>query len=179
MPPDDLFLKAWEILGSAWPQNEFGKVGFVEAWQKMSQALKDVQGPASRVVAALPSREAAVPYFLSRISDKYDEIGLAGTKALTQSLFDYFDPKPRWDASRCELYFKGEMIRKYHRSKAEYLIKVIQMFEEEGWPPKIDSPLPAGVNLREKVRELNRNLKAIRFGSDGEGKGFVWDLKAK
>jgi hypothetical protein len=176
-PPDNLFLRAWEILGSAWPQNEFGKVGFVEAWQKMSQALQDVLEPASRVIAALPRGEDAVPYFLSRIADHYDEIGLAGAKALTHTLFDYFDPKPRWDADRCALYFKGQQVRKYHRVKAKDLIRIIEAFEELGWPARIDSPLPAGVNLREKVRELNREITSIRFASDGKGEGIAWHLE--
>jgi hypothetical protein len=55
-------------------------------------------------------------------------------------------------------------------------------FEEDGWPPRIDDPLPQKLNqdpksrLHDTIKCLNRNhrKRLIRFSGDGTGEGVVW-----
>jgi hypothetical protein len=59
---------------------------------------------------------------------------------------------------------------------------ILAVFEEEGWPRRIDDPLPPGhginpkVRLHESIARLNRNQvnRTIRFGGDGYGRGVRW-----
>ena len=59
---------------------------------------------------------------------------------------------------------------------------VLDVFQEEGWPRHIDSPLTPTAcrdpsrHQRDTVRYLNEHqvVPLIRFGSDGAGEGFVW-----
>ena len=61
---------------------------------------------------------------------------------------------------------------------------ILSAFEEEGWPPRIDDPLPPAVDcdpkqrLRDTIKSLNRNRKLvrIRFKGDGTGQGVLWEL---
>ncbi len=56
-------------------------------------------------------------------------------------------------------------------------------FQEEGWPVRIDDPLPPvsesepKQRLRETIRSLNRNQKErlVRFKGDGTGEGVLWE----
>ena len=55
-------------------------------------------------------------------------------------------------------------------------------FEEDGWPARIDDPLPpakkidAKQRLHDTIKNLNRNQKQrlIRFMGDGTGQGVRW-----
>ncbi len=59
---------------------------------------------------------------------------------------------------------------------------MLSAFEEEGWPPTIDDPLPpvAGMDakrrLHDTINRLNRNQKhrLIRFGGNGRGRAVCW-----
>jgi hypothetical protein len=61
---------------------------------------------------------------------------------------------------------------------------VLNAFEEEGWPKRIDDPLrpdpdqDAKRHLHDTIRRLNRNRRAplIHFSGDGTGEGVIWDL---
>jgi hypothetical protein len=56
-------------------------------------------------------------------------------------------------------------------------------FEEEGWPPRIDDPLPpspeidAKSRLRYTIKSLNKRQKKqlIHFMGDGSGEGIMWE----
>jgi hypothetical protein len=89
-------------------------------------------------------------------------------------------PVPVWDDTAHVLRFQGRIIRRLHRpSRSVNMIAILTAFEEEGWPRKIDDPLPNGRDpgrLRETVRSLNRNLEHIRFHADGSGEGVRWEL---
>jgi len=61
---------------------------------------------------------------------------------------------------------------------------VLNAFEEEGWPARIDDPLlphpdqDAKRHLNDTIRRLNRNRRAplIHFSGDGTGQGVLWEL---
>jgi hypothetical protein len=49
---------------------------------------------------------------------------------------------------------------------------------EEGWPPRLDDPLPPG-KLKDTLDYLNRRLsgRPLSFGRDGAGEGVVWSAE--
>ena len=59
---------------------------------------------------------------------------------------------------------------------------ILQVFEQDGWPERIDDPLTGNGlepkrRLRDTVESLNDNHKAaglIRFEMDGTGTGVIW-----
>src|SRR5947208_16269474 len=64
---------------------------------------------------------------------------------------------------------------------------ILSVFQESGWPTRIDDPLPpaAGqdpkLRLREVVKRLNRHQRPylIRFRTDGRGKGILWEWERR
>jgi hypothetical protein len=88
--------------------------------------------------------------------------------------------RPRWDADRRELRFRGQVLKRY-RSPAPNQELVLAAFEEEGWPPRIDDPLPPHADqdskrrLRDTIATLNRGQEKIRFFADGRGQGICWE----
>jgi hypothetical protein len=94
-------------------------------------------------------------------------------------------PLPRWDEARRQLRL-GDRVVKCFRQPAPNQEAVLCAFEEEGWPPHIDDPLPPlpGGNQREHLRDTIVNLnryqrhQSIRFFGDGNGQGVCWEYRA-
>jgi hypothetical protein len=89
--------------------------------------------------------------------------------------------KPSWDSERRELSYDGVVCKKY-RQQARNQECILQVFEEAGWPSRIDDPLPGGhadplQRLANAIRGLNAN-SAIRFERDGTTEGILWKPKA-
>jgi hypothetical protein len=88
-------------------------------------------------------------------------------------------PRPRWDSERRILWY-GENICKKYRQQADNQIAIIEEFEKQGWPPRINDPLgtgPANVTRQQTsdaVRALNKN-KYIAFQLGGDRKGVLWE----
>ncbi len=90
---------------------------------------------------------------------------------------------PIWNNHRHELVFSGELIKQF-RWPAYNQEKVLCAFEEEGWPERIDDPLPLVPGqdpkrrLGDTIKCLNRNQRrrVIRFRGDGTGEGVIWDI---
>jgi hypothetical protein len=95
-------------------------------------------------------------------------------------------PVPCWDAERRELWLGTTLIKRYRR-RAQAVQLILAAFEEEGWPARIDDPLPplSGIpeprRLRVAVENLNRRLRnhAIHFEMDGTGEGILWRLRSE
>ena len=61
---------------------------------------------------------------------------------------------------------------------------ILELFQEDGWPPVVADPLAPlpdqdpKERLRHTIRALNANQKEqlIRFHGDGTGQGVIWEL---
>lgn len=90
------------------------------------------------------------------------------------------EAKPHYDDQRRELSYRGKVVKAL-RQKAENQEAVLRAFEEDGWPSRIDDPLPwkQGVDAKHRlsltIQGLNRSLKVIRFSTDGTGEGILWE----
>ena len=94
-------------------------------------------------------------------------------------------PRVQWDAARRVLYV-GKNVVKQYRVPSPTQEAVLNAFEEEGWPARIDDPLRPDPDqdvkrhLHDTIRRLNRNRRAalIHFSGDGTGEGVLWELTA-
>jgi len=90
--------------------------------------------------------------------------------------------KPRWNCETRELRFQNEIV-KHFKWRAPNQERVLAAFEEDGWPPRTDDPLPPQQNqdakrrLSDTIRCLNRKQinKRILFHGDGSGEGIRWE----
>ena len=96
---------------------------------------------------------------------------------------DELPQQPYWDRDRQELRV-GECVVKQFKVPAPNQEVVLAVFHEEGWPVRIDDPLPPRPELEPKrrlhdtINSLNRNQKTplIRFLGDGTGQGVRWEF---
>ncbi len=94
--------------------------------------------------------------------------------------------QPFWDGQRHELRFGDTLVKKF-KWRASNQEKVLAAFEEEGWPARIDDPLPPHPDIDSKrrlgdtIKCLNRNQLAavIRFVGDGSGEGVIWEFQLR
>jgi hypothetical protein len=90
---------------------------------------------------------------------------------------------PEWDKERQELRVGGLVVKQF-KVPAPNQEMILAAFQEEGWPPRIDDPLPpqAGQNpcrrLHDTIMSLNRHQKhpLLRFSGDGSGEGVRWEF---
>lgn len=93
------------------------------------------------------------------------------------------DRKPEWDGQRQELRL-GDAVVKQFKVPAANQERILAAFQEEGWPVRIDDPLPPNSEqdskrrLHDTINSLNRNQKQnlLRFTGDGSGQGVRWEL---
>jgi hypothetical protein len=105
-----------------------------------------------------------------------------GTRCPTRSKNKPRGPRPVWEAKTGELWWKGKCIKCY-RNDAANQRQVLDAFEEQGWPSRIDDPLPRepGVNAKDRLREtikgLNRSQspRQLWFRGDGTALGIRWE----
>ena len=77
----------------------------------------------------------------------------------------------------------GELVKRFKWPAANQEA-VLSAFQEEGWPVRIDDPLPpqpeqdSKRRLGDTIKCLNRKQKSqlIHFRGDGTGQGVVWEL---
>lgn len=90
---------------------------------------------------------------------------------------------PHWDECRRELRI-GDLVIKQFKRPAGNQELILAAFEEEGWPPRIDDPLPPsnGIDpkqrLHDTIQRLNQHQlqSRIRFRGDGMGRGVRWEF---
>jgi hypothetical protein len=90
---------------------------------------------------------------------------------------------PHWDAERRVLTVAGQVVKQF-RVPADNQVLILAAFEESGWPPRLDDPLPpvpdvdSKRRLRDATFRLNGNQKRrlIRFHGDGSGRGLCWEV---
>ncbi len=96
--------------------------------------------------------------------------------------------RPRWDPVVRTLWVGSAVVKRY-QLPAQNQIAVIEEFQRQGWPERIDFPAslvrckPEAVAKKlqnDTVRNLNRSqhskLVKLQFGGDGTGAGVVWDV---
>jgi hypothetical protein len=92
--------------------------------------------------------------------------------------------QPRWDDQKRELWLGRALIKQFKNTKATNQEFVLNAFEEDGWPARIDDPIPSksGIVSKRKLADtidaLNESHKSegvIKFRGDGTGEGVVWD----
>ncbi|MEX2113734.1 MAG: hypothetical protein WD845_11145 [Pirellulales bacterium] len=95
---------------------------------------------------------------------------------------DELTERPKWDEQRRQLRV-GRVLVKEFKLPSPNQETVLMAFEEEGWPPRIDDPLPPVAQLdprrrlHDTIKALNRKQKRdlIRFRGDGSGEGIRWE----
>lgn len=92
-------------------------------------------------------------------------------------------PTPCWDREKRELRI-GDVVVKRFKWPAENQEQVLDAFEEEGWPTRIDDPLVPHPKICPK-RRLHDTLKClnrkqlndfIKFRGDGTGQGVLLEI---
>jgi hypothetical protein len=89
---------------------------------------------------------------------------------------------PRWDGDRRQLWYRETLVKRYQQP-APSQETILSAFEEDGWPPRIDDPLPMedGLDphdrLHDAVKRLNRDqvVRLLVFRRDGSGEGVEWE----
>jgi hypothetical protein len=92
---------------------------------------------------------------------------------------------PAWDRDRHEFRFEGRLVKAF-KLPSPNQETVLMAFEEEGWPPRIDDPLPPAPaidpkrRLHDTIKSLNRKQRhrLVRFMGDGTGEGIRWEVIA-
>jgi hypothetical protein len=92
--------------------------------------------------------------------------------------------RPRWDKIARELWLGDTLVKKFLRP-APLQELILAVFEEEGWPERIDDPLPGPFDgdrrdrLHKALQKLNRNQQVplLEFHRDGTGEKIVWRLR--
>ncbi len=90
--------------------------------------------------------------------------------------------QPRWDHQRRQLRLGSHLVKEF-KLPSRNQETVLMAFEEDGWPPRIDDPLPPVAHvdprrrLHDTIKALNRKQKQtlIRFRGDGSGEGIRWE----
>ena len=91
--------------------------------------------------------------------------------------------RPQWDVVR-RLLRVGQCVVKVYRVPSPNQQAILEAFQEEDWPHRVDDPLsPLGdiepkCRLHDTIKWLNRNHEhcLIRFLGDGTGEGVCWEL---
>jgi hypothetical protein len=87
-----------------------------------------------------------------------------------------------WDADRQELYLGSTLVKRF-KVPAVNQVRILSAFEEEGWPPRVDDPLPTtpGVEPKRRLHHTINSLNGsqlrplIHFMGDGTGTGIRWE----
>jgi hypothetical protein len=92
-------------------------------------------------------------------------------------------PQPKWDDQRRQLRVGVDVVKEF-KLPSPNQETVLMAFEEDGWPPRIDDPLPPlpqldpRRRLHDTIKALNRKQKSslLRFMGDGSGEGIRWEF---
>lgn len=133
-----------------------------------SSSARDLQGLKSNVLPTVQN---------SQSTDARD-IGGNGNGVAPHRLVSL---KPVWDKDLNRLTL-GDVLVKEYKTPAPNQQLILSVFQEEGWPSRIDDPLPPAPDLDPKRRlhetiiSLNRNQRnrVLKFCGDGNGLGVRW-----
>jgi len=108
------------------------------------------------------------------------------TQSQYESSAPVFTPRPVWDRTRRELRIAGKVVKRF-KWPAGNQESVLNAFEEEGWPDRIDDPICqhpeicAKQRLNDAIKCLNRKQvnPLIKFRGDGTGRGVRLEINLK
>ncbi|MEO1527627.1 MAG: hypothetical protein AAFX06_19530 [Planctomycetota bacterium] len=88
---------------------------------------------------------------------------------------------PVWDPDKRELRLRDDVVKRFRQPSRNQEL-VLAAFQEDGWPSRIDDPLPMEIDrdpkerLQATIKSLNRHQieKQIRFSGDGTGQAILW-----
>ena len=108
------------------------------------------------------------------------DVGVAVARYLAQTNQEEAVSQPKWDGSHRQLWF-GDVLVKHFKIPSRNQVMILAAFQEEGWPQKVDDPLPQTTivpkrRLHDAIKGLNRHQKtpALRFLGDGTGEAVCW-----
>jgi hypothetical protein len=101
--------------------------------------------------------------------------------AASRTAMDPSTGRPVWDLPRRELRIGITVVKRFAQP-APSQERVLAAFEEEGWPPRIDDPLPPARDqdgkrrLHSTISNLNRSQERqlVRFSGGGDGLSVSW-----
>ncbi len=110
-------------------------------------------------------------------------LGESGCLTLLNRWSLHGPPLPHWDEQR-RILRVGQHAVKHFRRPSPNQEAILAAFEEEGWPRRIDDPLPphgeqpTKCRLHDTIKWLNRHHqpRLIRFFGDGTGEGVYWEF---
>ena len=86
---------------------------------------------------------------------------------------------PVWKKANGELWYRSELIRRVKPAAAN-LRRILNHFQDVGWPKSIYDPFPPDVKFpnrrRRAVATLNQGLMGICFSCKGNGTSISWAL---
>ena len=163
-------------------------MGYVEHAREVTQPDDSVRQFEPQANLSLPERTCFIltEAGLSATKDDESESVILSLVADRVTASPANDCVPRWDPTTRVLCL-GDRIVKCYRVPAQNQETVLSAFEEEGWAPVIDDPLPPtfetcpAMRLRDTVRRLNANQAnhLLRFRGDGTGRRILWESVAE
>ena len=93
--------------------------------------------------------------------------------------------RPRWNRKTGELSLDGILVKRIEQPAAN-LRTILDAFEEDGWPPVVDDPLPPrpGLDSHQRLRDAIRRLnlcqinRLLWFHSTNRGTAIRWEVRA-
>ncbi len=82
--------------------------------------------------------------------------------------------KPHWDAARLELRL-GHHSRAF-APQAKVIIKLLGLFQEAGWPEKIDSPFRGDIQGHKDAVKALKRCRILSFSSATQGTAIAWKV---
>ncbi len=155
-----------ERIRSASPQRCFARTGSLAFPKRACFVLTDSGAAYARKVSELADGEPAPPGATFPAEPRSPA-----------------DTQPHWDATRRELRLGGLVVKRFKQPARDQEL-VLAAFEEEGWPPHIDDPLPPRSgqdpkrHLHNTITNLNRAQRhpILHFEGDGLGRGVCWKV---
>jgi hypothetical protein len=92
------------------------------------------------------------------------------------------DASPRFLPDLRELRYGEQLVKRFKQPSPNQEI-ILVAFQEEGWPARIDDPLPPARDqppkrrLADTLKSLNRHQsnRLIHFSGDGRSEGILWE----
>jgi hypothetical protein len=77
-----------------------------------------------------------------------------------------------WDADRRELSYCRKVVRSFSPQTGNNVLAILNTFTEDGWPERVDIPVPDRVKAWDAIRTINRGLIGVKFYIDGDQIGW-------